>query len=288
MDKVTLVKALREVKAVIEKAITTATYNGKTFPNGAQAKNAAIRSQKIILNLHEVVKGCLVDELNKQGLRYISVHPPLGQSSPEMKMAGFIKAKDQDITVLFSKPRAEIIPDGALAGMQDEVGKNTSHKSIVIGVRSQMSSIDKNFDTLMERAFAETLNMRLRLPGLVMGEVYMLPIFEYDDSAMVENRVGFKKRPINAAKFINTFLAISNRLTATKSQDLHKYNRTALVFADFRKTPPVLFETLADLKNAGVVTNTYAASFDVLSPVNFCEPLVNAYKSVWIARKGTP
>ena len=65
-----------------------------------------------------------------------------------------------------------------------------------------MSSVAKNFDTLMERAFAETLNLRLRLPGLVMGEVYVPPIVEYDDVAMRTNRVAWKKKPIPVEKSI--------------------------------------------------------------------------------------
>ena len=84
-----------------------------------------------------------------------------------------------------------MIKDGPLEVTINSIGKEQSENAIVIGVRSQLSSVEFFFDTLMERAFAETLNLRLRLPKLVMGEVYLLPVVEYDDQAMKENRIAW-------------------------------------------------------------------------------------------------
>ena len=204
--------AINGMKQALEEAIETATFNGKHYDDGQAAKEALIRSQRLILPIHEVVKRSLAEELQRRKRRF-EIHPSIGKSAPELKISGFIKAKDQDVVVLFDgdEAAAEEIQDGPLAGEKDEVGRRQSERSIVIGVRSQMSSVAKNFDTLMERAFAETLNLRLRLPELTMAEVYVLPVAEYDNAAMTNNEVAWKRRTVNVAKFIKTFLAITHR-----------------------------------------------------------------------------
>ena len=38
----------------------------------------------------------------------------------------------------------------------------------------------------LERTFAETMNLRFRHPQLVMGEVYLLAVKDYDEQSMNE------------------------------------------------------------------------------------------------------
>ena len=188
MNLILLQQAITEIKVELETAIQTATYNGKAYPSGLLAKEALIRSQNLILKVHEVVKISLLDEFSKYTTRF-TIYPPLGQRSPEMSIMGLLKGKKQDVVVLFDDIIAAggQISEGPLRGAFDELGKQRAEKSIVVGVRSQLSSINKNFDTLMERTFAETLNLRLRLPDLVMGDVYLLPVVEYNDISMKRN-----------------------------------------------------------------------------------------------------
>ena len=269
--------AVTEIKDTIENSIRTRTFDGNTYPNGQKAKEALIRSSKLILRIHEVVKQSLVTELNRVRRNH-RIYPPLNQSVPELSISGFIKAKNQDVVVLFDgdRPTSERIQEGPLAETSDEVGKDISERSIVIGVRSQLSSIAKNFDTLMERAFAETLNLRLRLPELVMGEAYLLPIYEYDDRAMEQNTVRWKPAPVPVEKFIRTFLGISGRTSG--DTDIYKYERSALILFDTRVSPPKLFLTLDELKQAGVVSNDFNGNFNLLSPQNFAEQIISAHQ----------
>lgn len=269
--------AINGMKQALEEAITTATFNGNNYDNGQRAKEALIRSQRLILPIHEVVKRSLADELHRRQ-RQFEIHPPLRTSAPELKISGFIKAKDQDVVVLFDgyAAVAEQIQDGPLAGEQDVVGRRPSERSIVIGVRSQMSSVAKNFDTLMERAFAETLNLRLRLPGLTMGEVYVLPVVEYDDVAMRNNEVVWKRRAVNVGKFIRTFLAITHR-TPENLHDLYKYERSALVLVDFRPAQPRIYLTLDELRQAGLVPENFQGNFAMLSPDGFARDLLDMH-----------
>jgi hypothetical protein len=239
MNSRLLQQAVNGMKQNLEAAITSASFGLENYENGHAAKEALIRSQKPILPVHEVVKRSLAEELSKTR-RQFDIHPPLNTTSPELRISGFIKAKKQDVVVLFdgAKPRAEPIRDGALVGERDVVGQRQSERSIIVGVRSQVSSVAKNFDTLMERAFAETLNLRLRLPAVTMGEVYVLAVYGYDNRLMKKNAVGWTPRPTSVGKFIKTFLAITDRLPQRTYTELYKYERSALVLVDFRPNSP--------------------------------------------------
>jgi hypothetical protein len=271
--------AVSEFRRDIEDAIKTAKCLGDQYGDGQEAKEALIRSGRLIMKLHEVVKVSISRELRTHTLLH-QVYPPIGQSSPELKIVGFIKAKKQDAVFLIGDrvPRPEKINDGPLIGETDPVGREVSERSIVVGIRSQMSSVAKNFDTLMERAFAETLNLRLRLPRLVMAEVYLLPVVEYDDTAMKKNRVAFKRGNVPVEKFIRTFLGISGRNNSNLDKTLYKYERSCLLLVDCRENPPRIFETLEQLKAGGLVPGSFDVDFAKLSPRNFAADVVKAYR----------
>lgn len=52
--------------------------------------------------------------------------------------------------------------DGILKGERDKYGFEFTEHTLSVNVRSQLSSIAKNFDTLYERTFAEAINLHLR------------------------------------------------------------------------------------------------------------------------------
>ena len=52
-----------------------------------------------------------------------------------------------------------------------------------------MSSLAKNSDTLFERTFAEAQNLHMRYPDIVLGEVYLIPVHEYDDDMVKRGTV---------------------------------------------------------------------------------------------------
>jgi len=273
-----LQNALSQFKNQYEHAVKTATLDGKTYGNGEQAKQAVIRSQRLIMHVHEAAKISLSRQLQASG-REFAVFPPIGHSKPELKVTGFLKSKDQDLTFLFDgdTPRQETITTGMRAGQLDKVGRNISERSLVIGLRSQLSSVNKNFDTLMERAFAETLNLRLRLPGLVMGEIYLLPSHEYMSSPMKKNRVEFNDKPVNIEKFVQTFNMISGRTDIDDIEQGYKYERSALIVADFRCNPPHIFTSHAELVKHGLIPNNSTANYDLISPFGFSRDILHIH-----------
>jgi hypothetical protein len=87
---------LKKIKSDFDEAITTARFNGKTYANGNKAKEALIRSQRIINYIHEFIKS----EFVRCGVSKKMIHPPFGCSGPEIKLKGQLKSKKQDVTII--------------------------------------------------------------------------------------------------------------------------------------------------------------------------------------------
>lgn len=275
MDKNLLQNSINKFQSELFASIRTATYNGTNYQNGQKAKEALIRSQTLIFNVHESVKKSFHTKLKSETNFDWSVHPPLDQTTPELKIYGKLKGKDQDIVFLRTPVRSSRFDDGPNIGQVDAVGIEATKRSIIIGVRSQMSSVDKNFDTLMERAFAETLNLRLRAPVITMGEVYVLPIEELDDQSMLRNQVEFSGRRVKVEKFIRTFNSFSGR-SDLKLEDQYKYDASALVLLDLRQTPPKIIFNKKDLKQYDF-NDEVCSMFEHISAEGFDERLLKNY-----------
>ena len=146
---ITIQQAVENFKELIESSI---------LEGGIKAKEAMIRSSRPINNIHDAVKADLI----RHGISPSRVHPPYGETKPELKLAGFIKQKHQDVCVSPEGyiPESETMTEGILREATDYYGKDYTERTISINVRSQMSSLAKNFDTLYERTFAEALNLQ--------------------------------------------------------------------------------------------------------------------------------
>ena len=273
-----LTAAITEIKDAMYHAITTASYGDRQYPSGLEAKTGLIRSESLIQRIHEVAKQGIHTELVHRNLSH-RIHPPLGKKSPELNVWGFLKKKKQDlvITVGDIEHSPELIQEGPMTGYQDELGRHATSRSIVVGVRSQLSSVGKNFDTLMERTFAETVNLRFRHPSLVMGEVYMLAVKDYDEQAMKQNIVAWKDGYNGVEKFISIFNWMNGRENHENPREFYKYERCLLLLVDFSLDPPKIYETIEDLRQNGIVSHEFTEDFARLSPVNFSKDLVNAY-----------
>lgn len=62
---------------------------------GVKGKESIIRSSALINLIHDAVKY----ELIQNGIAPSQIYPHFGETKPEMKIAGFLKQKDQDVCV---------------------------------------------------------------------------------------------------------------------------------------------------------------------------------------------
>jgi hypothetical protein len=231
-DRKLLLDKLKEMKDVYEGAIRKGEYT------------SLIRSKKLINLLHEYV----IEELKRQ------VEP--SWIVTDKKVYGFPKTKEQDIIV-----------------QPPQNGRNVSVGPIMaINVRSQLSSIEKNYDTLFERIFAEALNLHNRFPYMVLGYLYLLPKVGYNSDAAKEKRVELSER-YNLEKYLLSFLSVAKRGSPTDVA--WKYEKVCLLFVDFERSPPEIIDDVQVFVNEGLVSEKFAQLyiFEELSIKNFFDEL---------------
>lgn len=242
--------------------------------NGVKGKENAIKSSILINLIHDAVK----NELILKGVDPANIIPSLGSTKPEIKLAGFLKQKNQDICVIPRNIKKEIslISWGPMQfeNKEDEYGIDFSTNILVINIRSQMSSLAKNADTLFERTFAEALNLHLRYPKIVLGEVYLIPLHEYDDDSVKRNEVAFKTKQTNVEKYISFFSSLNNRRV---DRDDYAYERCALLIVDFNRSEPYLFKNSNELKVAGIVSSDFSIEYADLNFQDFAEDILKVY-----------
>lgn len=254
-------------KEMIEDSIRT---------GGVKGKESMIRSSQLINLIHDAVK----HELIQRGVNPNQVYPRFGETKPEIKLAGFLKQKDQDVCVVPANIRKSplVIDWGPMAFQRkdDPYGYDYSDNTLVINVRSQMSSLAKNSDTLFERTFAEAQNLHMRYPNMVLGEVYLIPIYEYDDEEVKSNRVAFKKHQTDVEKYISFFNSINNRQLGDPD---YMYERCTLLVVDFASAQPRLFRNSAELKAAGVISRGFQIEYATLGFDTFVDDILQVYQT---------
>ncbi|NCD01130.1 restriction endonuclease [bacterium] len=253
---------LKRIKDEFDNAITSASFNGGSYANGNKAKEALIRSQKIINYIHEYIKNDFINN----GVDSSKIYPPLNSSNPELKIKGFLKSKNQDVSIV---PSSDYISFA-------ESGDSRSEMILTVNIRSQLSSLQKNIDTLYERTFAEALNLHLNFPRQCLGEVYLIPTHEYDDKAMLTNEVVFKSQS-KIENYIRMFQAINDR--ESSEVDEYKYERVCLLVVDFRRANPKLYSSTEELIRDGLVDQNFDVDLSGLSINNFTRDMLNIYQN---------
>ncbi len=257
-------KAINNFKILIEDSI---------IEGGDKGKEAMIRSSRPILNLHEAVKV----ELIKAGIDKDLIFPPLDCRTPELKLAGSRKQKNQDVCVVTNFDKAEeILQEGLLQDVVDVYGEKFTERTISINVRSQISSIQKNFDTLYERTTSEAINLHDRCPKMCLGEVYMIAVPEYDDKEIKNKNIVFKKpNQSTVIKYINAFQAINNRKGIEKN--FYQYEKVCLLIVDFSKIPAKLYNSSKELKEDGLMPKEANIDISELGWEKFVSDLLKTY-----------
>ena len=277
-ESLSIQQAVKNIKTMIENAIIDGGVeeNGRRI-DGCQAKNNIIRSQGPICQLHDAVKSSLIE----LGVNPEYIKPPFLSHECEIRVFGRLKAKDQDVCVLpndVNQERQMLSFDGLLHGEMDPLGLRLTERILSINVRSQLSSGSKNFDTLYERTFAEALNLHLRCDKMVLGEVYMIPVFEYDDNAAKRNQVVFKPNRYvrrHIEKNLASFGAINGRRDI--STDFWQYERVCLLIVDFNHEQPVIFNTDQALIEAGLMTPNQGLTIENMNFPTLAQTLLDIY-----------
>jgi hypothetical protein len=276
--------ALNQIKVDIERAI---------HENGESGKNALIRTQQPIKLIHNVVKTSFLNcgvhpSLINPELKRLqrvanppmrSYNRPIVLRDKELSLAGYLKTKNQDVSIIPNEIHVnqELLNFPTyLNGFKDSFGTDFTEGVLSVNVRSQLSSIAKNFDTLYERTFAEALNFHLRLQKMVLGEVYMIIVKEYDSDQAANKVVAFRNTE-HIEKYILAFQALNNRVNI--NDPLYKYERVALLVVDFSQPIPKLYNSTQELIDDGLIAENTLANLSSLSYDNFVSDLLEIYQT---------
>lgn len=172
---------------------------------------AAVRSQGFIKVLHKYIadelRGRLHPAAIRQGVQVIE----------EAKLFGSHKPKDVDVAVIHPN-------NGPL---------------MVVGVRSQMSSVGKNVLTYYQDIVGECISLQDRFPLATYGYAYLHPLAP-PDGAVLDHR-----------RFARMYEAISGRDGRNYREIQGVYDHFAYLVVDFAQSPPKLcddvFEGQVDL-----------------------------------------
>lgn len=279
-----LQKHLSLFKKDIENCILSKSYSNakgeiKEETNGHKALGTFIRSQIPINHIHEAIKETFITKYNINNDR---IHPNLGCTKPELKVVGRLKEKYQDICITptgINKQKEEI--DTYMGKLNDKLGIKFLKNTLIINVRSQIISIAKNTDTILERTFAEPANINLRNDKIILGEFFLLPVYEIDTNMATKNQVEYKKLSKNTIeKYINFFIAIRDKENKTNLEKLVSYSECCLILVDFRPENIKIYKNTEDLKDDSLVSSNFNKNINELYFYNTIQNLNNKYLSL--------
>ena len=267
----TMLEAAEIIKISIEDVIIS---------GGAVEKKSLITSQQIVNLLHETVKSSLVAE----GVNPTLIKPLIGSAYPEITLAGFLKFKKQDVCVFPNGilPRVESLDFNGLynTGTTEPYGELFTEHILSINVRSQLSSLSKNIDTMFERTYAEPLNLHRRVPKMVLGEVYLISLKELNSHQITQNIPAYNPFTVATARTLEKYIKGFSALNLRRSQrdDDFQYERVALIIADFSQTPVKIYSTTQQLLQDSLLPANSTASMDNLQFEGFVRALLDVYE----------
>ena len=115
----------------------------------------------------------------------------------------------------------------------------------------------------------------MRYEDMVLGEVYLIPTHEYDDAAVKSNRVAFKTNKTDVEKYISFFDSINNR---KKNGESYQYERCTLLVVDFNRENPKLYRNSRELKDDGIISESFPIEYATLSFDGFVRDLLKVYE----------
>lgn len=207
-----------------------------------------VKSQRWINQAHNAVKqqlidcGAPVDRICPELQSYDGM-PTVGR---ELSVPGFMKDKNVDVAVAPSKP-------------------GDFDASIVVAVRSQWMSVGKNVNSNLETFVGEATNMHLAFPGMVLGQLMILPV--YENKIADETGAQATTTPVNIAKFIRTYGRMAGRQSAHDREFL--YEEASLLIVDNSGPVAAPITSLDQLRESTTAGSSARKALDQLSDEEF-------------------
>ncbi len=166
----------------------------------------AVRGQEFIFHLHKYVGSQLEARLTK-----FAVNSGIAVRY-EATVLGSTKPKNVDVSVI--EPN-----NGPL---------------MLVGVRSQMSSVGKNVLTYYEGIVGECLSLQDRFPMATHGYIYLHPLTSIKE--------GKQKEAIDHGRYAQMYAAVTGRSGAAYKSLRGIFDEFAYMVVDFEQAPPELYD----------------------------------------------
>lgn len=169
---------------------------------------AAVRGQRFIKVLHRHLSADFEARLTPQARRR-GIHVVL-----EAKIFGSHKPKDVDVSVV----------------------DPTNGPLMMVGIRSQMSSVGKNALSYYEGIIGECISLQERFPLSTIGYVYLMPLRPIKEGSELE--------VVPHGRYAQMYRAITGRSGQDYSARRGVYDQFAYMVVDFASDPPELKDDL--------------------------------------------
>lgn len=222
-----------------------------------------VRSQAWIGNAHEFVKRDLLTCLREQSGQ---IHPGVGMSPHEGELAvqGAYKPKNVDVAW---------IPEGL------DVGEEGYDRVLSLMVRSQWTSVTKNINSNLESFLGEAVNLHLRSPGMVLGQLMVIPV---RDNHFVDDRPVVSASAVPVHRYVEALSMMGRRAEA--DGPVHEYEAVGLLVIDNTRSTPRPITSLQQLRAAvGASERPFVDAltdeqWQAVNPVTLCQRLVDHYQ----------
>lgn len=175
---------------------------------------AAVRSQGFIQTFHRFIaddlRGFLTTKASRAGVKVVE----------EAKVFGSFKSKDVDVAVIHP----------------------TNGPLLLVGVRSQMSSVGKNVLTYYQDIVGEAISLQERFPMCTTGYAYVHPR-EVVPWQKKDGKWTKAEKP-NHPRFARMYAGIGSRDDRLYKHQLGAYDHFAYSVVDFQKNQPELVDSV--------------------------------------------
>lgn len=175
---------------------------------------AAVRSQNFIQTFHQFIKEDLASHLTPQAKKQ---HIRVEQ---EAKVFGSFKSKDVDVAVIHP----------------------TNGPLLLIGVRSQMSSVGKNVLTYYQDIVGEAISLQERFPMCATGYAYLHPLKVVPWER--NNGTWTNAESPDHSRFARMYAGIGSRDDRLYKHQLGSYDQFAYSVVDFQADEPQLHDEI--------------------------------------------
>lgn len=190
----------------------------------------AVRSQNFIYHLHDYcisTLSSLIDPSTIQVLRLEDMNRPRG---------GFNSPKTP-----IDPKKFQIMPEATVYGSHKNknadvvMSQHANGPLIIIGIRSQMSSVGNNIANYYEGIIGECISLHDRFPMAVIGYIYLLPTFGITKDKKTNE---IKRERVDLERAEKLFSKITDRCDWRGPHD--KYEHFAFLKVDFESRSPEL------------------------------------------------